>query len=135
MLFIKKVRNANLATLDITMLKTMKKKTNGVTSLHTSCMYDTLDQQKTWHNLLSPSLSLHGLVCFWISLLQVPPWSSIFLNISFAGNCSLQGPPQSSIFFNISTIVTVVFRDHCATKNKFHHNMSLQWVLNHKNKK
>ena len=60
----KKVRNANLATLDITMLKTMKKKTNGVTSLHTSCMYDTLDQQKTWHNLLSPSLSLNGLVSF-----------------------------------------------------------------------
>ena len=107
-----------MATLDITMLKTMKKKTNGVTSLHTTCMYDTLDQQK---NLTQSPFTI-----------IISPWSSMFLNISFAGNCSLHGPPQSSIFLNISTIVTVVFRDHCATKNKFHHNMSLQWVLNHK---
>jgi len=58
------VRNYNLATLNITTLKTTKKKTNVVTSLHTSCMYDNLGQYKTWNNLLSESLPLHGPVSF-----------------------------------------------------------------------
>jgi hypothetical protein len=59
-----KVRNANLASLDITTLKTTKKKTNIVTSLHkVACMILSINK-KTWHNLLSPSLPLHGPVSF-----------------------------------------------------------------------